>query len=118
MTARISVGGLPIELNVVVSALVDAGFTVIHDSELPEIRLVNGKPRLPALPTGPREVGHAAFYGLEALQKLALARFYEAEDVKKAQNVAAMNLSLVGIDPELPRHVVAARLVADGWVKK
>lgn len=104
----------------VVGALEQYGYTVIAESDLPEVSVVNGKPKLPAKIGEQPYIGSRpkveAFYE-EALSKLALARWHEAEEARleRQRQALADDLRVAALTLKLGFDGGAAHLVARGW---
>ena len=78
----------------VVSALIDHDYTVIHVDELPKVTVSGGKPRVERPDPSLRQTDRSAYFGLLALQKLALAAWYDANDAGRNERIAKLALSL------------------------
>ncbi len=101
-----------------IAAVQKAGYLVYEIGELPKVTEdANGKPKLPPRQTwNDTRPAPVRFYE-EAFDKLALARWYEAEAVRRQKRVAALANDLEQTLQHNDMEAFAASLVERGWRK-
>jgi hypothetical protein len=103
-----------------IAAVQDAGYLVYEIGELPEVTVdANGKPKLPARHGEQPYIGSRpkaeAFYE-EAFGKLALARWWEAEEKRRQKRIDALRADLFTTTLNgATSDAVAAHLIERGW---
>lgn len=101
-----------------IAAVQDAGYLIYEATELPEVTVVNGKPRLPARfgEVRPGTDRRTALYE-EAFGKLALARWYEAEErrLEKRKQALTAEVEEILFDDGPLAGKIAEVLVERGW---
>lgn len=112
--------GFDVPLVAAIEAVQNAGYLVYELGELPEVTQDgNGKPKLPPYLGEPvaanRAKTKAQLFYEEAFGKLALARWWEKEEVRRQKRIASLAVDLEQTLRHSDMTAFATDLVERGW---